>query len=87
MMLFNNAIQSHNLEDISLKGRNFTWSNMQDSPLLEKLDWVFTSPDWTTEFPNTLLYPLAKLGSDHTPIHVQIGNDIQKSNVFRFEYY
>jgi hypothetical protein len=87
MMLFNNMIQAHNLEEIPLKGRNFTWSNMQDSPLLEKLDWVFTSADWTIEFPNTLSFPLAKLGSDHTPIHVKIGNDIPKSCIFRFENY
>jgi hypothetical protein len=35
MMLFNNMIQAHDLEEIPLKGRNFTWSNMQDSSLLE----------------------------------------------------
>jgi hypothetical protein len=60
---------------------------MQGSPLLEKLDWGFTSSDWTIEFPNALLYPLVKLGLDHTPIHVQIGDDIPKSNVFWFENY
>jgi hypothetical protein len=60
---------------------------MQTNPLLEKLDWVFTSTDWTSEFPNTLSYPLAKLGSDHTPIHVSIGNNIPKSCIFRFENY
>jgi exonuclease III len=38
MMLFNSLIQLHDLEEIPLKGRAFTWSNMQDTPLLEKLD-------------------------------------------------
>jgi endonuclease/exonuclease/phosphatase family metal-dependent hydrolase len=85
MTNFNATIQAHDLEEIPLKGREFTWSNMQDSPLLERLDWVFTSPDWTTEFPNTLSFPLARLGSDHVPIHVQIGNNIPKSSIFRFE--
>jgi hypothetical protein len=51
---------------------------MQDSPLLEKLDWVFTSPDWIAEFPNTLSFQLPSLGSDHSPINVKIGNDIPK---------
>jgi hypothetical protein len=87
MMAFNSVIQAHDLEEIPLKGRNYTWSNMQDAPLLEKLDWIFTSPDWTTEFPNTMSFPLARLGSDHTPIHIQIGNNIPKSNLFRFENY
>jgi hypothetical protein len=85
MMNFNAIIQARDLEEIPLKGRAFTWSNMQDSPLLERLDWVFTSPDWTTEYPNTLSYPLARLGSDHVPIHIQIGNNIPKSTIFRFE--
>jgi hypothetical protein len=35
MMSFNSIIQAHDLEEIPLKGRNFTWSNMQDTPLLE----------------------------------------------------
>jgi hypothetical protein len=43
MLLFNRIISQHDLEEISLKGRAFTWSNMQDTPLLEKLDWIFTS--------------------------------------------
>jgi hypothetical protein len=60
---------------------------MQTNPQLEKLDWVFTSADWTTEFSNTLSFPLAKLGSDHTPIHVSIGNNIPKSCIFIFENY
>jgi exonuclease III len=38
MMNFNAIIQAHDLEEIPLKGREFTWSNMQDSPLLERLD-------------------------------------------------
>ena len=38
MLLFNSIIQAHDWEEIPLKGRNFTWSNMQASPLLEKLE-------------------------------------------------
>jgi hypothetical protein len=50
MMNFSSAIQALVLEEIPLKGRNFTWSNMQDDPLLEKLDWIFTSANWTSDF-------------------------------------
>jgi endonuclease/exonuclease/phosphatase family metal-dependent hydrolase len=70
MMSFNIVIQAHDLEEIPLEGRSFTWSNMQDAPLIEKRDWIFTSAEWTVEFPNTMSFPLARLGSDHTPIHV-----------------
>ena len=48
MLALNSVMQAHDLEEIPLKGRAFTWSNMQANPLLEKLDWVFTSAEWTT---------------------------------------
>jgi hypothetical protein len=70
MMLFSSAIQALDLEEIPLKGRSYTWSNMQNNPLLEKLEWIFTSADWTTDFPNTLAFLLARLESDHIPIHI-----------------
>jgi hypothetical protein len=38
MLLFNSLIQQHDLEEIPLKGRCYTWSNMQNNPLLKKLD-------------------------------------------------
>lgn len=87
MLLFNSTMQAHNLVEIPLKGRSFTWSNMQENPLLEKLDWVFTNADWTISFPNTIACPLAKVTSDHTPIHIKIGSDIPKASIFRFENY
>jgi endonuclease/exonuclease/phosphatase family metal-dependent hydrolase len=70
MLLFNRIISQLDLVEIPLKGRAFTWSNMQDNPLLEKLDWIFTSANWTTLFPHTIATPLAKLSSDHIPIKV-----------------
>jgi endonuclease/exonuclease/phosphatase family metal-dependent hydrolase len=85
MLLFNSLIQQHDLEEIPLKGRSYTWSNMQNSPLIEKLDWIFTSPAWTNKFPNTFASPMARLGSDHIPILIQVGTDIPKCNIFRFE--
>lgn len=72
MMLFNNIIINLDLFEIPLKGRSFTWSNMQDNPLLEKLDWIFTNPQWTSDHPYTMAFPLAKISSDHVPIKVQI---------------
>ena len=87
MLRFNSILQQLDLVEIPLKGRNFTWSNMQDLPLLEKLDWIFTSANWSINFPNTLAYPLARVSSDHIPIHIQIGSDIPKASIFRFENY
>ena len=85
MLEFNRFIRHHDLLEIPLKGRAYTWSNMQNDPLLEKLDWVFTSSSWTGFFPNTIATPLAKLSSDHVPIKIQIGLSIPMAKVFRFE--
>jgi hypothetical protein len=35
---FNDAIAHLSLIELPLKGRKFTWSNMQMDPLLEQLD-------------------------------------------------
>jgi hypothetical protein len=51
IFIFHDIISSIEVE-IPLKGRNFTWSNMQHNPLLERLDWVFTSASWSLDYPN-----------------------------------
>lgn len=67
MLIFNDFIHSQSLVELPVKGRMFTWSNMQNNPLLEQLDWYFTSANWTTNYPNTVVTPLPKPVSDHTP--------------------
>lgn len=58
---------------------------MQNDPLLEQLDWFFTSIDWTADYPNTMVTPMARPTSYHVPCRLSIGTNIPKSNVFRFE--
>ena len=41
IFIFNEIIGHLGLLELPLKGRRFTWSNMQDIPLLEQLDWFF----------------------------------------------
>lgn len=60
IFLFNSIISNLGIQEIPLKGRKFTWSNMQDDPLLEQLDWCFNSASWINTYPNTLMLPLAK---------------------------
>jgi hypothetical protein len=43
LALFNEVISSLGLNEVLLQGIKYTWSNMQSTPLMEKLDWVFTS--------------------------------------------
>jgi hypothetical protein len=79
------VISNLGLQEIPLKGRNFTWSNMQQNPLLEQIDWCFTSTNWISDYPSTLLIPLSRTTSDHTPCMVQIQTSIPKTKIFRFE--
>ena len=78
-------ISDLNLLDIPFSGRQYTWSNIQDDPLLIKLDWVLVSSHWGLSFPATVVQPLSKPVSDHTPFVVSIGSKIPKSSSFRFE--
>lgn len=86
-MVFNSIISHLGLIEIPIKSRSFTWSNMQEIPLLEQVDWFFTSVAWTSRYPSTLVLPLARIILDHLPCKVQIGTSIPKSNIFRFENY
>jgi hypothetical protein len=85
MFLFNEIIGHLGLLELPLKGRKYTWSNMQNQPLLEQLDWFFTSAEWISTYPNTVVLPLANTASDHIPCVVNIDTVIPKANIFRFE--
>jgi len=84
MYLFNEAISYFGIVEIPLKGKRFTWSNKQFRPLLERLDWFFTSVAWTIIYPNTFAFSLVMETSDHVPCVATISTAIPKSS-FRFE--
>jgi hypothetical protein len=84
-LVFNDTIWHLGLIELPIKGRAFTWSNMQLDPLLEQLDWFFTSPNWTLGFPMTEVFPMAQITSDHVPCRVSMNTRIPKSSIFRFE--
>lgn len=85
ILLFNDIIHTQALIELPLKGRSYTWSNMQDDPLLEQIDWFFTSCHWTQSFPNTSVSVQGKPISDHSLCVVTIETSIPKSKIFRFE--
>jgi endonuclease/exonuclease/phosphatase family metal-dependent hydrolase len=72
MLIFNDFIRSQNLTELPIKGTKYLLSNMQEYPLLEKLDWFFTSLHWTTSYPSTLVTPQGKPTSDHIPCFITI---------------
>jgi hypothetical protein len=60
---------------------------MQENLLIQQIDWCVTSMNWISDYPNTLLIPMARPTSDHISCMVQIGTDIPKARLFHFENY
>lgn len=85
MFLFNEAISNLGLVELPFLGRQFTWTNKQNPPLLERLDWFFTSAGWTVKFPNSVVKSLIMETSDHWPCVIEINSKIPKGNLFKFE--
>jgi endonuclease/exonuclease/phosphatase family metal-dependent hydrolase len=60
MMAFNDAIRKLEIIELPLYGQEFAWTNKQQHPLLERLDWFFVSHAWSLEFPGTLVQTLTR---------------------------
>lgn len=83
---FNTLINFHELQEIELNGGIYTWSNNQESPLLEKLDRILATRDWENLFPNSLLTKLPREISDHNPLILSTGPQTTPKTIgFRFE--
>ena len=49
--LFNAVIDSLNLREVKLSGRQFTWANNRTVPTYEKLDRVLVDTEWENKYP------------------------------------
>jgi hypothetical protein len=81
--LFNDFIWDLTLQEIPLLDRFFTWSNMQNPPILSKLDRVLLNPQWDSILPNTVISTLPRITSDHYPLKVEISTNIPRPQIFR----
>lgn len=75
---FNDAVSALGLIELPLKGKCL-WTNKQHPPLLERLDWFFTSA--------CCAFSLTAETSDHVPCLISISTAIPKTHIFRFENY
>jgi hypothetical protein len=71
--IFNAIIESLDLREIALSGRQFTWANRRDVPTYEKLDRVLASVSWEQKFPLVSVRALTRGSSDHTPLLIDSG--------------
>jgi hypothetical protein len=78
--VFNAIIESLNLREIVLTGRQYTWASRRQIPTYEKLDRVLASVDWEHKFPLVSVRALARSGSDHTPLLIDSGEQAHLGN-------
>jgi hypothetical protein len=74
--LFNDVIDSLDLREVSMVGRQFTWANSLPDPKYEKLDRVLMDTDWEGKYPLVSVRALERIErlSDHAPILLTTAN-------------
>lgn len=86
MALFNDLIRNLALIDPPLMNHSYTWSNMQDTPILAKLDRFLVSTEWDMDFSLTKVEVLPRVTSNHCPILLTVERRNKgRKNYFRFE--
>lgn len=86
MELFNTFIGNFQLREIFISGAKFTWGNKQRNPTLFKLDRILVSNSWDLKYPFCFAWSKARIGSDHSPILIDSGEQgAPKTKYFFFE--
>jgi exonuclease III len=84
--LFNAVINSLDLRELELSGRQFTWANRLQNPTYEKLDRILVSTEWELKYPKVTVHALTREVSDHTPLLLDTGMPSSHSpSTFKFE--
>jgi mannosylglycoprotein endo-beta-mannosidase len=85
MNSFREFVAEHELKEIYMHGRLYTWSNEREVPTMSKIDRALVSVDWDLAFPNAMLQALASTISDHAPLHLSLSAGFRPKHRFRFE--
>lgn len=86
MTLFNDLISELAIIDPPMTNQSFTWSNMQKTPTLARLDRFLFSTEWDREFPLSKVIALPRVTSDHCPILLTVEKATKRRQKhFRFE--
>ena len=85
-IMFNAILQSLELKEIELSGRQYTWANRRETPTYQKLDRVLATTEWEQKFPLVSVQALTRAGSDHTPLFVDSGVKAHVGNASRFSF-
>jgi exonuclease III len=85
--IFNAIIESLDLREIALSGRQYTWANRRAVPTYEKLDRILVRIEMEQKFPLLSVHAQTRSGSDHTPLLLDFGSPAHggKNVTFSFE--
>lgn len=86
--LYVHTMDTCNLLDMGYNGQKYTWSNMRrNNPIFERLDRGWVNLEWMATYPNSSLWTLPRVTSDHCPLVVKLDHPIPRlgSRPFRFE--
>ena len=72
-VVFNAIIESLDLKEIQLSGRQYTWASRRETPTYEKLDRFLASVEWEQKYPLVSVHAMTRAGSDHTPLIINSG--------------
>jgi hypothetical protein len=84
--IFNAIIESLDLRELSLSGRQYTWANRRDTPTYEKLHRILASVEWEQKYPLVSVRALTRSGSDHTPLIFDSGDQAFIGNKSNFSF-
>lgn len=87
MTKFQNFVDDHELKELYIHGRRFTWSNERNAPTFTKIDRILVSVEWELSNPDYLLQALSTSASDHAPLHLSTSTHFCAKHLFRFELY
>lgn len=85
---FNNFLSSCGLTDLGYIGSPFTWINGRGTihNIKTRIDRAHANADWVSLFPDTKIYHLPRIYSDHCPILIKTDTTlIRGPKPFRFE--
>jgi hypothetical protein len=87
MARFRSFFLEHEVKDLYLHGRRFTWSNEREVPTLTRIDRAFISVDWDLMHPDAILQALSSSVSNHAPIPLSLSAACRPKRRFKFEVF
>jgi hypothetical protein len=81
------VINSLNLRELEVSGRQYTWENNLQIPTYEKLDRALVSTDWELKYPKVSVQALTREIYDHSPLllNSEQPSKSNNTNIFKFE--